>query len=91
LDFFTTLVKKMLTWQRPWPRSPPRPREETDLDRLDEDQVRVVSETLQLEHVFLSPKGRVERLQRRALLHLCSPCSRPSHHLSSPKRLPPPL
>ena len=42
LDFFTTLVKKMLTWQRPWPRSPPRLREETDLHRLDEDPVRVV-------------------------------------------------
>ena len=39
----------MLTWQRPWPRSPPRLREETDLDRLDEDPVRVVSETLQLD------------------------------------------
>jgi hypothetical protein len=38
----------VLTWQRPWPRSPPRLREETDLHRLDEDPVRVVSETLQL-------------------------------------------
>jgi hypothetical protein len=26
---------------------------------------------------MLSPKGRVERLQRRALSSLCSPCSRP--------------
>jgi hypothetical protein len=41
----------VLTWQRPRLRSPSRLREETDLDRLDEDPVRVVSETLQLEHV----------------------------------------
>ena len=40
----------MLTWQRPWPRSPPGLREEAeDLDRLGEDLVRVVSETLQLD------------------------------------------
>jgi hypothetical protein len=32
-------------------RLPSRLREETDRDRLDEDPVRVVSETLQLEHV----------------------------------------
>jgi hypothetical protein len=31
------------------PRLPPRLREETDLDRLAEDPVRVVSETLQLD------------------------------------------
>jgi len=37
-------------WQRPWPCSSPRLlREETDLHRLDEDPVRVVSETLQLD------------------------------------------
>ena len=37
-------------WQRPWPRSSPRLlHEETDLHRLDEDPVRVVSETLQLD------------------------------------------
>jgi hypothetical protein len=39
----------VLTWQRPRPRSLPRLREETDLDRLDMDLVRVVSETLQLD------------------------------------------
>jgi hypothetical protein len=32
-------------------RLPPGLREETGLHRLDEDPVRVVSETLQLEHV----------------------------------------
>jgi hypothetical protein len=31
---------------------------------------------------MLEPKGRVERLQRRALSHLRSPCSRPSRRLS---------
>jgi hypothetical protein len=41
----------MLTWQRPCPHSPPGLCEETDLHRLDEDPVRVVSETLQPEHV----------------------------------------
>jgi hypothetical protein len=46
----------------------------------------VVRETLQLDAFlfFLSPKGRTRRLQRRALSALCSPCSRPSHHLSGP-------
>jgi hypothetical protein len=39
----------VLTWQRPWPRSPPGLRKETDLDRLGEDPVRVVSETLQVD------------------------------------------
>jgi hypothetical protein len=39
----------VLTWQRPWPRSPPGLREDTDLHRLDEDLVRVVCETLQLD------------------------------------------
>jgi hypothetical protein len=39
----------VLTWQRPWPRSPPRLREEAGLDRPGEDPVRVVSETLQLD------------------------------------------
>src|SRR5688572_15594554 len=33
---------------------------------------------------MLAPKGRVERLQRRALSALCSPCSRPSRRLSGP-------
>jgi hypothetical protein len=33
---------------------------------------------------MLAPKGRVERLQRRALSRLYSPCSRPSRHLSGP-------
>ena len=43
-------MKKVLTWQGPWPRSPPGLREEADLlHRLDEDPVRVVSETLQLD------------------------------------------
>ena len=38
----------MLKWQRHWPRSSPRLlREESGLNRLDEDPVRVVSETLQ--------------------------------------------
>jgi hypothetical protein len=32
----------VLTWQRPWPRSPSWLREESDLHRLDEDPVRVV-------------------------------------------------
>src|SRR5215213_10316380 len=31
---------------------------------------------------MLAPKGRVGRLQRRALSALCSPCSRPSRRLS---------
>jgi hypothetical protein len=39
----------VLTWQRPWPRSQPGLCEEADLHRLDEDLVRVVSETLQLD------------------------------------------
>ena len=39
----------MQTWQRPWPRSPPGLRDETDLHRPDEDPVRVVSETLQMD------------------------------------------
>src|SRR5215213_9096844 len=34
--------------------------------------------------LFLSPKGRTRRLQRRALSHLRSPCSRPSRRLSGP-------
>jgi hypothetical protein len=34
------------------PRSPPGLCEETGLHRLDDDPVRVLSETLQLEHVF---------------------------------------
>ena len=64
----------MLTWQRPWPRFPPRLREETDLDRLDEDPVRVVSETLQPEHVsfFLrraqDPQPEPQRCHARPLL-----------------------
>src|SRR5215213_11853558 len=33
---------------------------------------------------MLAPKGRVGRLQRRALSALCSPCSRPSRRLSGP-------
>ena len=33
---------------------------------------------------MLAPKGRVERLQRRALSRLCSLCSRPSRRLSGP-------
>jgi hypothetical protein len=33
---------------------------------------------------MLAPKGRVERLQRRALSALCSPCSRLSRRLSGP-------
>jgi hypothetical protein len=37
------------------PRSPPRLREETDLHRLGEDLVRVVSETLLPEHVSSLP------------------------------------
>jgi hypothetical protein len=37
------------SWQRPWSRSPSGLREETDLHRLDEDLVRVVSETLPLD------------------------------------------
>ncbi len=39
----------MLTWQRPWPRSPSGLREEADLDRLVDDPVRVASETLQVD------------------------------------------
>jgi hypothetical protein len=41
----------VLTGQRPWGRvlRPPRLREETDLHRLGEDLVRVVSETLHLD------------------------------------------
>src|SRR5918992_2815698 len=34
--------------------------------------------------LFLSPKGQTRRLQRRALSHLCSPCSRLSRSLSGP-------
>jgi len=33
---------------------------------------------------MLAPKGRVERLQRRALSRLCSLCSRPSRSLGIP-------
>ncbi len=45
-------MQKVLTWQRPLARLPRRLlHEETDLHRLDEDLVRVVSETLQLGHV----------------------------------------
>src|SRR5215211_3895119 len=33
---------------------------------------------------MLAPKGRVERLQRRGLSRLCSPCSSPSRRLSEP-------
>jgi hypothetical protein len=46
----------VLTWQRPRPRSSPGLlHEETDLHRLDEDPVRMASETLQPGHVsFLS-------------------------------------
>jgi hypothetical protein len=32
----------VLTWQRPWPRSPSWLREESDLHRLDEDPLRGV-------------------------------------------------
>jgi hypothetical protein len=46
-DFFTKVVQKALTSQRPWLRSWPKLREETSLHRLGEDPVRVVSETLQ--------------------------------------------
>src|SRR5215212_2468810 len=34
--------------------------------------------------LFLSPKGRTRRPQRRPLSRLCSPCSRPSRRLSGP-------
>jgi hypothetical protein len=50
-DIFTKVVKKVLTWQRPCARSPPGLREEAELDRLGEDLVPVVSETLQPELV----------------------------------------
>jgi hypothetical protein len=57
----------MLAWQRPWPRSPPRLlHEETDLHRLGEDLVRVVSETLQPEHVSSFPIAARSRPSTRA-------------------------
>src|SRR5919107_3336229 len=34
--------------------------------------------------LFLSPKGRTRRLQRRSLSRLCSSCSRPLRRLSGP-------
>jgi hypothetical protein len=58
----------VLTGQRPWGRvlCPPRLREETDLHRLDEDPVRVVSETLPLDearaHFFFSYRGPITTL-----------------------------
>jgi hypothetical protein len=86
----------VLAWQRPWPRSPPGLREETDLHRLDEDPVRVVSETLPLDAVgachfsYLlkaEPDGYSDGLCRT-----CAPYTLGlSHHLSSPKGVPPPL
>ena len=60
-DFHTKVVQKVLMWQRPWSRSPSTLREEAeDLDRLDEDLVRVVSEILQLQHVpfFIAARSR---------------------------------
>jgi len=64
----------VLTWQRPWPRFPPTLREETDLDRLDEDPVCGVSETLQPEQVcFLlrpaqDPQPEPQRCHSRPLM-----------------------
>jgi hypothetical protein len=68
----------MLMWQRPCPRSPPGLCEEADLHRLDEDPLRVVSETLQLDaagalSLLLAPKvkpdGYGDGLCRACTLH----------------------
>jgi hypothetical protein len=87
----------VLTWQRPWPRLPPRLlREETDLDRLDEDPVRVVRETLQLDAagaclfsylLKAEPDGYSD-----ALCRTYAPIAPgPSHHLSFRRECPTPL
>jgi hypothetical protein len=66
----------VLTWQRPWPRSPPGLREEAGLDRLDEDPVRVVSDTLQPEHVSSFPiVSRLRPSTRAATLPSPEPSS----------------
>jgi hypothetical protein len=78
------------------PRSPPGLREETDLDRLGEDPVRVVSETLQLDAAgacLLSylleakPDDYSDGLCRTYAHYAPGP----SHGLSTPKRVAHPL
>src|SRR5829696_5317148 len=65
-DFFTKVVWKVLALQRPWPRSPSRLREGADLDRLGEDLVRVVSQTLQPQQVSSFPIVSRSRPSTRA-------------------------
>ena len=76
----------MLIWQRPWPRSPPGLREETGLHRLEEDTVRVVSETLQLEACLFSYilKAKPDGYSDALLSRLYSLCSSPLHILRNP-------
>ena len=86
----------MLTWQRPRPRSPPRLREETGLHRLDEDPVRVVRETLQLDAVGACLFSYLLKAEwdgySDGLCRTCAPYApSPSHHLSSMKSTATPL
>ncbi len=78
------------------PRSPQRLREEAELDRLDEDPVHVVSETLHLDAagaclfsylLKAEPDGYSDGLYRT----YAPIAPGPSHYLLVPKRAPPPL